>query len=75
MAITVAARAQHASGIRRIGVLTAGSIPKTTPAFVDGLREARWVEGQNLVIERRGADGHSERVPALAADLVQPMLS
>jgi putative ABC transport system substrate-binding protein len=37
----------------------------------DELRERGWVEGQNLVIERRGGDGYSERVPALAAELVQ----
>ena len=66
-----AATAQQAGSIRRIGVLTAGAIPKTTPAFIEGLREKGWVEGQNLVIERRGADGNAERVPGLAAELVQ----
>ena len=66
-----AAAAQQTGGIRRIGVLTAGTIPKTTPAFIEGLREKGWVEGQNLVIERRGADGNAERVPGLAAELAQ----
>ena len=64
-------RAQQASA-RRVGILTAGTLPRTMPAaFRDELRERGWVEGQNLVIERRGADGHSDRVPVLAAELVQ----
>ncbi len=68
------ARAQLASA-RRIGVLTAGAVPRTTPAaFRDELRERGWVEGQNLVIERRGGDGNSDRVPALAAELAQMKL-
>ena len=67
-----AAAAQQAGSVRRIGVLTAGVVPRTTPpAWVDELRERGWVEGQNLVIERRGGDGNSDRVPALAAELVQ----
>jgi len=65
------AKAQHTAA-RRIGILTAGVVPRTPPAaFRDELRERGWVEGQNLVIERRGGDGHSDRVPALAAELVQ----
>ena len=39
-------------------------------AFRQGLRERGWVEGQNIVIEYRGADGKIERFPALAAELV-----
>jgi putative ABC transport system substrate-binding protein len=64
-------RAQQAS-VPRVGFLTAGTLPKTMPvAWRDELRDRGWVEGQNLVIERRGGDGHSDRVPALAAELVQ----
>src|SRR5262245_15493829 len=39
--------------------------------FVDGLRDAGFVEGRNLIIEHRSADGRYDRLPALAAELVQ----
>jgi len=42
----------------------------TLPAFLSGLRETGWVEGQNVAIEYRWAEDHYERLPALAADLV-----
>jgi len=60
------------ANVRRVGYLTAGTLPKTVPAaWRDELRDRGWVEGQNLVIERRSGDGHSDRVPALAAELAQ----
>ena len=69
-----AAGAQQAGKVHRIGFLGSGSItgdPRTREAFREGLRELGWVEGQNLVIEYRFAEGRSDRLPDLAAELVR----
>jgi putative ABC transport system substrate-binding protein len=67
--------AQPRGQVRRIGFLALGSraIISTAPrfeAFTQTLRDLGWVEGQNLVMESRYAEGRQERLPALAADLV-----
>jgi len=64
------APAQQTGRGRRIGILTAGTITGDWPLFV-GLRERGWIEGENLVIERRGAGGKAELVPGFAEELVQ----
>src|SRR5205807_71436 len=56
-----------------IGYLSTGSPDPNSPnlaAFRQGLSETGYVEGQNVAIEYRRAEGHYDRLPALAADLV-----
>ena len=66
--------AQQAGKIPRIGYLT-GATPDgqaaRIEAFRQGLRELGYVEGKNIVIEYRYAEGKLDRLPALAAELVR----
>jgi len=57
----------------RVGVLwpTDSSNNPLFDAFLQGLRDLGWVEGRNIVIERRSAEGRTDRLPDLAADLVR----
>src|SRR5450759_559032 len=70
----VVARAQRPEQIRRIGVLTQGSINShpTPPfrVFLNALHEAGWDEGHNLKIEWRFSEGSAEPLPRLANELV-----
>jgi putative tryptophan/tyrosine transport system substrate-binding protein len=69
------ARAQQVEKVARIGYLSPGSASPGPLAHHDefqrGLRELGYVEGRNIVIEYRFADGKFDRLPALAAELVQ----
>jgi putative tryptophan/tyrosine transport system substrate-binding protein len=69
----LAAVAQPAGRIPKIGFLSAGATPATNvrqlEAFTQGLRELGSIEGQNIAIEQRYAEGRPERLPALAAAL------
>jgi putative ABC transport system substrate-binding protein len=64
---------QPAAKVYRIGYLSAGSIsanPRNLEAFREGLRELGWVEGRNVIIGYRSAEGRFERLPDLVAELV-----
>jgi putative ABC transport system substrate-binding protein len=69
----VLARAQQPT-MPVIGFLhsaSAAGFADLMPAFRNGLNEAGYVEGQNVAIEYRWGEGHNERLPAMAADLVR----
>src|SRR5215831_8868104 len=71
-ALPLAARAQQPEGkVRRIGFLVGGSSTLAYyEAFRRGLRKLGWVEGQNIVVDYRFAEGRLDRLPDLAAELV-----
>jgi len=72
VAASAGAEAQQAAKIARIGYLapSLAASPHNHEAFRQGLRDLGYVEGRNLVIEYRDAEGTFERLPALAAQLV-----
>jgi putative ABC transport system substrate-binding protein len=68
----LASTAQPSGKVVRIGWLFFGfASSNTLDGFRQGLRELGYVEGQNLALEQRHAEGHYERLPELAADLVR----
>jgi ABC-type uncharacterized transport system substrate-binding protein len=72
LAAPFAAEAQQAAKVPRIGYVSTNlaANPHTREAFRQGLRDLGYVEGRNVVIEYRSAEGKVERFPALAAELV-----
>ena len=76
LAAPLAAEAQPTGKVYRIGYLAQGSGSgaaslRPLEGFRQGLRELGWVEGQNIVIEYRYAEGRIDRLPRLADELIQ----
>src|SRR5262245_49762905 len=68
------ARGQQAAKVYVIGFLSAGAQVRSPPpwlVFVNGLRDLGWIEGKNIVFERRWADNRLDRLAELAAELVR----
>jgi putative ABC transport system substrate-binding protein len=74
LAAPLAAEAQPAARVYRIGFILTATPNETghlLKALNEGLRELGYVEGRNVVFERRYAEGRQERLPVLAAELVR----
>jgi putative tryptophan/tyrosine transport system substrate-binding protein len=71
LGLAAASAAESARKVVRVGFVSAlsASTYDFTPFWVR-LRELGWVEGQNLLVERRYADGHLDRLPALMAEVI-----
>ena len=69
-----AAQAEPAGEVPRIGTLSGGAADPSgeiRQAFREGLRDLGWIEGQNILVEERWAEGNYNRLLGLAADLVK----
>ena len=74
LAAPLAAGAQQSGKVYRIGYLDQESADRNRPyfeAFLQGLRDLGWIEGQNIGIEVRFAEGKTDQLPTLAAELVR----
>jgi putative ABC transport system substrate-binding protein len=73
VALGSAAEAQEAKKVPRIGriIFAASPNPARHEAFLQGLRELGYIEGKNIVLEYRHAEGKLDRLSALAAELVR----
>ena len=74
VAIRLAASAQQLNDVRRIGFLTPSvrtADRHLITAFMAGLQELGWIEGKNLRLEYRSAEGDPAKLPELAAELVR----
>jgi putative ABC transport system substrate-binding protein len=73
-AVPLAVRAQQAGKIPRVGIVfhgPQGASVALIRAFGEGLQERGYVEGRNLSVEHRFAEGRADRVPTIAADLTK----
>src|SRR5439155_6372340 len=74
LALSIVAHAQQPKKVPRIGFLIAATRDTQsarTKAFRQGLQELGYIEGQNIAIEYRYAEGKTDRFPELVADLVR----
>jgi len=74
LALCICADAQQSKKIPRIGYLSgqsASRVPASANAFRQGLGELGYIEGKNIAIEYRWAEGKNDRLPELAAELVR----
>src|SRR6266498_5235882 len=71
LAFAVIAEAQQPKKVPRIGYQSGGSFGPREEAFRQGLHDLGYVEGQNIVIEWRFAQGKPDQVPRNAAELVR----
>jgi putative ABC transport system substrate-binding protein len=73
LAAPLAAEAQQAEKVYRVGILSAGqqNLRETDAVFPQALRELGWIEGKNVVFETRYADDRLDRLPELAAELIR----
>ena len=74
LALNFPAEAQQPKKVPKIGYLTNDSVSVDLPrrnAFKQGLRDLGYIEGQNIVIEYRVSEGHSEKLPELMAELLR----
>jgi len=69
--VPLASPAQQPGKTARVGFLSFVTTPFLDEAFRHGLRELGYVEGKNITIEYRSAEGKDERLPGLAAELVR----
>jgi putative tryptophan/tyrosine transport system substrate-binding protein len=69
----LAAAAQQAGKVRRIGILdtTTRELNKDLAALFKGLQAVGYTEGQNLIVEYRSAEGYNERLPSLVSELLR----
>src|SRR5215475_16104324 len=74
LTVPLTSQAQPAAHVPRLGLLIPSSfsvVASQVEAFRHGLRDLGYVEGRNITLESRFADGQADRLPALAAELVR----